>query len=144
MTNSRAGFSLMEVMVASTIFMGSLIILDELANMGTRNAIDVETYITAQNLCEQQLNRILTGIDSMQEAENETFDDYEDWSYTVEIEPLDTPGLTSVKVIVQQDEEKFLRPKSYELVRWVASPDSNNQESGSEYEPGNSTLFDDL
>ena len=151
--NSRHGFSLMEVMIASTVLVGSLIVLDELASLGTRNAINMETRVTAQMLCEQKLNQILTGIDPLQEVENEAFeenddeageeDEGEEWFYTVELEPLEIQNLVSLKVIVRQDEEKYLRPKQYELVRWVESSSlsSGDLDLGSDSESQGSAEF---
>ena len=59
----RSGFSLMEVLLATGILLGSLIVLGQLATVGRKHAHDAETLTTAQLLCQSKLNEILKQSD---------------------------------------------------------------------------------
>jgi len=57
----RSGFSLIEVILATAILMGSVFVLSELAGIGRRQSQRAELHARAQQLCEQTLNEVLTG-----------------------------------------------------------------------------------
>ena len=57
----RSGFSLLEVIMATAILLGCLIVLGDLAAVGRRHARDAEDLTTAQWLCQTKLNEILAG-----------------------------------------------------------------------------------
>src|SRR5262245_33078232 len=49
---ARAGFSLMEVLMATSMLLASVIVLGELAGIGRRNASAARELATAEILCE--------------------------------------------------------------------------------------------
>lgn len=59
---SRAGFSLIEVIIATAILMGSAVVLSRLAGMGREQSVRARTYAEAQMLCENTLNELLLGM----------------------------------------------------------------------------------
>ncbi len=67
----RAGFSLMEVILATAILLGSVIVLGELAGMGRRQSQRGRDLAEAQQLCEKTLNEILTGLRPLEPQEQE-------------------------------------------------------------------------
>lgn len=67
----RAGFSLMEVILATAILLGSVIVLSELAGMGRRQSLRGRDLAEAQQLCESTLNEILTGLRPLEPVEQE-------------------------------------------------------------------------
>ena len=69
---NRSGFSLMEVLLATAILLGSVIVLGELAGIGRQNANSAEELATAQRLCQNKLNEILAGLTSLEPVEAET------------------------------------------------------------------------
>jgi len=61
-TQRRAGFSLIEVMIATAILMGSAIVLARLAGMGRDQSQKAKLYSDAQQVCEQTMNELLLGM----------------------------------------------------------------------------------
>lgn len=59
---ARAGFSLIEVMMATAFLMGSAIVLAKLAGMGRDQSQKAQNHLRAQQLCEQTLHELLLGL----------------------------------------------------------------------------------
>jgi type II secretory pathway pseudopilin PulG len=62
----RHGFSLIEVLIATAILMGSAVVLTRLAGMGRDQLNKARLHAQAQQLCENTLNEILLGLRPMQ------------------------------------------------------------------------------
>ena len=130
---SRRGFSLLEVLLATGILLGSLIVLSELASIGRRRVRDAEALTTAQRICHTKIQEILAGLQDPVPVEAAEVEDEPGWFYSVQTEPVATqPGLVAVRVSVTQDafeagEEAFLlaagQSGQFTLVRWVRDPD---------------------
>lgn len=56
---NRSGFSLIEVMIATAILMGSAIVLSRLAGMGREQSQRARLHSEAQQLCERTMNEVL-------------------------------------------------------------------------------------
>lgn len=67
---SRSGFSLIEVIIATAILMGSAIVLSRLAGMGREQSQKARLYSDAQQLCEQTMNEMLLGLRPMELVES--------------------------------------------------------------------------
>lgn len=67
----RGGFSLIEVILATAILLGSVVVLGELASMGRRQAEKGKKLAAAQQLCEQTLNEVLLGLRPLEPVEQE-------------------------------------------------------------------------
>lgn len=61
-TTSRRGFSLIEIILATAVLLGSVMVLSELAAIGRRQAQRARDLTRAQQLCTQQLNAMLVGL----------------------------------------------------------------------------------
>lgn len=57
----RSGFSLIEVILATAILLGSVIVLSELAGIGRRQSQRAQLHSKAQELCERTLGEVLNG-----------------------------------------------------------------------------------
>lgn len=57
----RSGFSLMEIIIATAILMGSVVVLARLAGMGRSMAQKADLLSNAQRICERTLNEIALG-----------------------------------------------------------------------------------
>ena len=119
---SRRGFSLMEVMLATSILLGSSIVLIELATIGRKQANSAYDLNTAQLLCQAKLNELVAKTISVKPIQEEEFEDNPGWFYTIEIEPARHRRLVSVKVTVSQEADETRRSASFSLVQWL--PDS--------------------
>ena len=67
---NRSGFSLIEVMIATAILMGSAVVLARLAGMGRDQSQKASLHSEAQQLCEQTLNELLLGMRPMELIES--------------------------------------------------------------------------
>lgn len=159
----RRGFSLIEVIVATAILMGSVIVLARLAGMGRTTGQKAQRYDEAQRVCEQTLNEIVLGLrplEPVQQAQLQpaaAFADETDlnaeassaaelflvqrsgqqWTYSVLTQPVDeVPGLTLLSVVVKSvvPEGSIARPTTFRLNRWVRI--SPSEESASDMESG--------
>lgn len=125
---SRTGFSLMEVLLATSILLASLIVLGQLAAVGRKHARDAEAWTTAQLSCQTKLNEILAGIEPVRSIQEEALPDAPGWVYSVEVESAGRLGLASLRVIVSEDvaalEEAGVerRLKQFSLTRWISDP----------------------
>ena len=127
----RAGFSLLEVMLATGILLGCLVVLGELAAVGRRHARDAEQLTEAQLLARSRLNEILSGAAPLESQPASDDAELPGWSCKVAVEPLGRFGLSSVTVTVARvpagtlDTPTGSVGKSFSLTRWVHSPDSS-------------------
>ncbi len=67
---NRRAFSLIEVMIATAILMGSAVVLARLAGMGRDQSQKARLHSEAQQLCEQTLNELLLGMRPMELVES--------------------------------------------------------------------------
>jgi general secretion pathway protein I len=132
----RHGFSLLEVLLAMAILVGSLVVLSDLATIGRIHATKAADGTTAMRICRSKLNEIIAGLEPVAPVRDEPLDGEPGWLYSVEVESLQQPGLVSVRVTVRQEESENGRPLEFSLVRWIRDP---RQASG-----GRSSLGDGL
>lgn len=66
----RRGFSLIEVIMATAILLGSVVVLSQLAGLGRTYAQNTEQMSLAQRICENTLNELLVGIRPLVPAES--------------------------------------------------------------------------
>ena len=67
----RAGFSLLEVILATAILMGSAVVLSRLAWMGRTQSQRAEVNAEAHQICERILSEVLLGLRSTDTVEQE-------------------------------------------------------------------------
>lgn len=127
MHDSRRGFSLMEVLLATSILLASSIALIELATIGRKQANTAYDLNQAQLLCQAKLDEIATGIVPRTATESQEFEDGSGWFYSVEIDPLRFGDLVAVSVSVFQEEKGAGRPVRFTLVRWMTDDSASDQ-----------------
>jgi type II secretory pathway pseudopilin PulG len=118
---ARKGFTLLEVMLATGLLLGSVIVLAQLASIGREHANAAEDLATAEMLCQNRMNEILVGAAPLELVENEPLD-VEDWTCTVALEPLAQPGLVALRVTVQREATPTRKARLFSLVRWIPDP----------------------
>ena len=121
----RAGFSLLEVLVATSILLGCTIVLAELAAIGRQHAGSAEDLAIAQLICQTRLNELLARASPLKPVQDEPLEDRPGWVYSVEIDPLEQPGLAALRVTVSREvpeEQDSSRAKQFTLVRWIRDP----------------------
>jgi prepilin-type N-terminal cleavage/methylation domain-containing protein len=120
----RRGFSLMEILLATSILLACVVVLAELAEVGRRHAVSVDQLTTAQMICQSKLNEIVAGAAPLSAVEAATVAEAPDWVYSVELESMTNLDLVVVRVTVegqpQDDATTRQRPKkSFSLTRWM-------------------------
>ena len=130
MVLSRRGFSLMEVLLATSILLASSIALIELATIGRKQANSAYDLNQAQLLCQAKLDEIVAGFVPLKGVESQELDDDPEWLYSVELRPLPMQELVAVVVTVFQDPETSRRPVQFSLVRWLIDTTSTPAGNG--------------
>ena len=119
------GLSLLEVLLALSILGVSFFAIGELMRVGARSAEAARDHTAAQLLGESIMAQITAGMLPPESISSAPVDDarYQvEWSYSIQIEPVDQQGLIAVWVTVQQDADQVARPVTYKLVRWMIDP----------------------
>ena len=123
----RGGLSLLEVVLALAILLVSLVALGELVRLGLRNSQQAYDLSRAQLICESKLSEITAGLVPLEPVADvplgsETLQpDLADWTYTLEIEPTNVPGLLAARLTVT-NAAASTDPVSFTLTRWVRDP----------------------
>ena len=146
----RAGFSLMEVLLASAILLGSVIALGELANIGRHHAQQAADLSVAQQFASNKMAEILAGLAPLEstepaELESTVLDDLSEteqtvaesgelvWWYTVQLEAAGHPSLVAVRVTVwQAADTEDERRNEFSLLRWMPAAYGSESELSEE------------
>lgn len=143
LTNERCGFSLIEIIIATAILMGSVIVLAQLAGMGRSMAQKADLQAKAQRVCERTLNEIVLGERPMQTVQRTVLEPVtqvsgqpienvdnssiriqptgDRWLHSVFVTPLaETPHLVRVTVTVE------LAPATENTDKVIKDPSANN------------------
>ena len=118
----RSGFSLLEVVLALAILVGSLAVVGELIGLGITHARQARDQTYAQLLCESKLAEITAGIEPLAPVQQAVFLENEEWVYSIEIFPTDELGLIGVHLTVSENRTDVPHPASFSLVRWLRDP----------------------
>lgn len=117
----RRAFSLLEILLATTILLGAIVVLGQLAHLGLRNAREASKMARAQQLCQNKLEGIVLGLEPPESIENVPFDEDPAWLYSIEMEPVEREGMMAVRVSVKEDLPEPSTPLEFSLVRWVST-----------------------
>jgi len=116
---ARRGFSLLEVLLATTILLGAVVVLGELSRLALRNATAARHHTRGAELCARTMAEIVAGLRPAAATSEQPFLDDPTWRYAVELLPCDTPGLSCVEVTCRQEVPENKRPIEVRLARWV-------------------------
>ena len=93
---SRAGLSLLEVIIATVILAVSATLLVRLIGAGDKNAKRADQRITAQMICQNKMDEIVASIEPLESMEPTASPYYPDWYWSVSIEDLYSKNDTTV------------------------------------------------
>ncbi|MBN2292892.1 MAG: hypothetical protein JXM70_10735 [Pirellulales bacterium] len=120
----RRGFSLMEILLATALLMGCVVVLTELATIGRHHIQKAEKLAAAELICQSAMNEILTGAAPVETVERRPVDGCPGWIISVEVLPLDKrPGLAALEIRVGEDLPENEKATEFTLVRWIPDPD---------------------
>ena len=116
----RRGFSLMEVLLATALLMGCVVVLSELAAIGRQHIQKSEKLAAAELICESALNEILTGAAPVETVQRQPVDGSPGWIISVDVLPLQKrPGLAALEITVAEDLPEDEKCVEFKLVRWI-------------------------
>lgn len=133
---ARNGLSLIEVVIALAILVGSAAALSQLIDVGQRHALRATEVSEAQFVCHNVMSELLAGTRAWEASRPQPVDPFLPWDYKVQIEPLEIGDLTAIAVTVTEQQERQLapsplaariesNPREFRLVRWVRRPLDN-------------------
>lgn len=132
----RAGFSLLETMLATAVLLASIVALSQLASVGRRHAERAERMTQAQIVCENLLTEISVGLRKPEVIKDSAVPTEPGWFYSIKVEKTAWENLVSVEVSVREQKDpsgengansstsdRYQRDKrpTYRLVRWLPS-----------------------
>src|SRR5262249_46245586 len=94
--NVRQGLSLLEVVVALTIFLFALGVIGRLVTMGGDQAFDVQQKGQASQLCQSKLAEVVAGVVPLQNQSEVPFDEDPQWLWSLDAEQGSVSGLWNV------------------------------------------------
>lgn len=97
-----AGFTLLEVLLAVVIFVGSAAVLSRLVLIGMESAEYANIQAQAWNIAESRLEELNAGVLSVSSGGTFSLEEDPQWQYTVQSESTDTNGLYRVTVEVRK------------------------------------------
>lgn len=121
-SSSRRGLTLLEIILALTIFFGAMAALSQLAWSGSRAAIQARLKTQAIVRCETKLAEVLAGIEALGPKSNVAFPDDSKWTYSVSIGDSPFPDLLQVQVTVGHTGNNSLANVQFSLNRWMRDP----------------------
>ncbi len=131
---TRNALSLLEVLLALAILAGSMATIGEMVRHGSDSARRARDESKAQLLCESKLAEITSGAMSLVPvglsefqwelgASGDENSGRSEWLYSVDVAPLEQPGLLRMIVTVVQSPDAVRDPVEFTLVRWIVDPD---------------------
>ena len=101
----RSGMSLIEVLVALTIFLMAWVAVAQLVMISSDNGRDAQWQNRANRLAESKLAEVVAGVTPINSGGSGTLDDYgaPEWQYSINSEPDTAPNLYRVTVRVYRD-----------------------------------------
>jgi prepilin-type N-terminal cleavage/methylation domain-containing protein len=124
----RSGLSLLEVMLAMVIFLIALVGLTELMSICSRQATEISETNRANQLLEQRMNAVLSGVVPMTGQGETSFDEDSDWVWSVDSTTDNTPNLYRVTVHVRHSSTNS---DTWSLSRMVFDPAQKGTIDGS-------------
>ena len=125
------GFSLLEVVIATTILVAASFTLLQLLTIGHEHQVRAERRASAQSLCLTLLDEQHAGIREIKNVEREGFPQNPDWDFSIAELSTSIPGVVRVRVRVwekqKRDSKEIADRATFELVRWIRKPRGDRQ-----------------
>ena len=149
MWSQRPGFSLLEVMLATTVLLGSVIVLSHIAFVGTAHMDSAQQYAAAQLVCQARMNEMLAAALPIEEVSNQPIPELPGWGMTVKVKSASQSGLLALQVtaaeqpaemglegsfqasgeVANESQQVVGAGKQFTLVRWIAEPQGSETSS---------------
>lgn len=124
----RKGFTLLEVILALTIFVGSIAVLSRLIIVGVENAEMADWQSQAWLIAESRWAEIESGVRSLSDSGPFPVDEMPGWEWTFQLESMSMPALYRVTLAVRKQEQGPIPGPSIELSRFLFDDSSLRSE----------------
>ena len=118
----RSGITLLEVLLATAIFMGSLTAILQVMRVGHDSRLSAKLDSEAALRCESLLGELVAGITPLTSESNQPFADSENWRYSVTVEEGPGESLLLISVRVEHVIAEQLPNSTFTLVRLMRDP----------------------
>ena len=116
----RKGISLLEVILAVAILGGSMVVIGHGFFLGYRSVRNARMIGTGNRLADSAMAELAAGVIEPNSVGSSAFQDEPNWSYSIDIEDAEVPGLLTAMVTV---ENTTFRPNvSVTLTRLMVDP----------------------
>ena len=127
----RRGLSLIEVIIAMGILVGTTAILAQLISIGEKQASKAVKMTEAQTICHNKMAELMSGLSPLTAIKDEPVAIGSPWNYSVKIEPVGFRDLFSLTVIVASQRSALASPTEdlnsagpvCHLTRWASVSD---------------------
>jgi type II secretion system protein I len=116
------GLTLLEVVLALGIFVGSLAAIGQLFTTGMQAAVKSRLQTSAIFRCESKMAEVVSGVELMQSTGETPFEDDENWLWSLSVETGAQADLLHLTVLVTHAGSSDLASTEFELVRYVRDP----------------------
>lgn len=120
-TTSRRGLTLLEVVLALAILVGSYAVLSQLVGVGVKAAANGRDLTRGQLLAESVMSEIVVGILQPQSLSNMQVPTDPGWVVSSLVQPTRYQGIVQVTVIVRRVDDLSGRSE-FLLTRWLRDP----------------------
>ena len=114
--------TLLEIILALTIFFGAMAALSQLAWNGSRAAVQARLRTQAIIRCEAKLAEVIAGAEALQPKTRVSFSDNAQWTYSITVAESQYPDLMQVQVTVAHTGNSRLANVEFSLSRWMRDP----------------------
>lgn len=104
-SGGRRGLSLMEVLVALTIFLLAFVALGRLVTLGSDQAADAQQQVQAVDLCQTKLAEVAAGAIPLESQSQVPFEEDPTWQWSLDCEKSNFPGLWNVTVQIRRQQQ---------------------------------------
>ena len=119
---SREGMTLLEIILALTIFFGALTVLSQLTWNGSRAAVQARLKTQAIIRCEAKLAEVLARVEALAPKTRVPFPDNAQWTYSINVAESQYPDLLQIQVTVFHAGNSSLSKVEFSLSRWMRDP----------------------
>ena len=115
----RNGLTLLEIILALTIFFGAMTVLSQLAWNGSRAAVQARLKTQAIIRCEAKLAEVIARVEALQPKTRAPFPDNTQWTYSIHVSESQYPDLLQIQVTVFHTGNSSLANVEFSLTRWM-------------------------
>ena len=119
----RSGLTLYEIVLALTIFLGSMLAISTIISNGSRAAIQSRLQTQAILRCQSKLSEILAGVEPMETVSNVQFEEETaNWIWSLDLGPGPHDVLVDMTVTVSHIRQDGTPDMTYSLRRFMRDP----------------------